>query len=867
MSAISLQIEGAPPLTPSRLRGVERLGEASTFEVDLAGPADSSVGPGSVLRRPARVSIDTPAGARAIAGVVTRFVVVAGDHTGQRRYRMTIESGFALLALRRPARTFQDLTVPEIIEQIVREAGYSSIRRNVRATYPKRRYVVQYQETDATFVRRLCEQHGLYFRFEPTDSSETFILEDDSTAAEEAYPDGIDLASRSTSNEVHPIAVNASRALRRAVGKVTLRDENPDKPKVALEGKAEGGVDAERDVEVYEAPGGFATPDEAANQARIRLESLRADASRLTFDTNALALAPGLGGDLREASDHHGAVLATGKHTVIAVLTRWDATNAVFHASIEAIPRAVPFRLPRVTPRPRIAGVQSAWVSGEKGQEVHPDSLGRVHLRFHWDLDGPGDHGSSLPVRAVQPHVSGPMILPRVGWEVFVMFDGGDPDRPYVVGRSYNAMQPPPLPLPANKTVSSIATDSSPGAGARTVIQMDDAAGREHLLFNAPFAMTQTVTGNQRVQTLMNENVEVKANRSLTVGAHESVSVTLGYQGGYGTRSVVVGAAQYQSAGGNFVSQVTGAELDIVGGALTEQVGNPVKGAANLLFSIAIDKIGAIGKLGKVGAPAAAAALGIARAAVEGAVAKGGVGVDLKGVHGDLGKAGAGALQGALGATAGTLASYVPGGEAVLAAVTGSSRAMPWEHGRPDAGEAAPGGGASGAGGADGGPAGPGPGYRTVAVSSSYTEIVGAVSAVISPGPVSWVTAAAAFTLIGSSHTTTAPKASVKVLGGLVESQGTIFVNSKGYLLRKATGFAKSTVSGALSVSAGAGYGLSADSVLTLNVGGSLTLAGGPVTFKCGASEIVAGAGGVLIKSPSITITGACDQAGLLTHK
>jgi type VI secretion system secreted protein VgrG len=138
---------------------------------------------------------------------------------------------------------------------------------------------------------------------------------------------------------------------------------------------------------------------------------------------------------------------------------------------------------------------------------------------------------------------------------------------------------------------------------------------------------------------------------------------------------------------------------------------------------------------------------------------------------------------------------------------------------------------------------------------------------VVSPGPVSWVTAAAAFTLIGNSHTTNAPNVSVKVLGGLAESQGSIFVGSKGYILRKVSGPASSTVSGALSVSAGGGYGLSAASVLTLKVGGSLTLNGGPVSFKCGASEIVASAGGVLIKSPSITITGSCDQAGLLTHK
>jgi type VI secretion system secreted protein VgrG len=437
------------------------------------------------------------------------------------------------------------------------------------------------------------------------------------------------------------------------------------------------------------------------------------------------------------------------------------------------------------------------------------------------------------------------MIVPRVGWEVFVMFEDGDPDRPFVVGRSYNQKQPPPLALPANKTVSSIATDSSPGAGARTVIQMDDAAGREHLLFNAPFAKTRTITGKSSEQVAKNENLQVAADQLTTINATEKTSVDLGYMGGYGARSVIVGAAQHQTAGGNFVSQV-GSELDLVGGALVEKVGDPVKGAVNLAAAQVLSYVGSKGTLGAV----AAAALGAARAAYDGSE-KGGL---------------QGAKEAALGSAAGTVAGLIPGGDAIMAAVSGSGKRMPWEHDRPDEGAAAPGGGAAGAGGADGGPSGPGPGHRSVVASSSYTEMVGALYSVATPGPVSWITAGASTTIINGSHSTRTASAGMKVAGGLGEVLGSLNITSGGLLVRKTRGAMSSTI-GALSINAGGAYSLSAHSVLTLKVGGSLTLGGAPITFKCGGSEITAAPGGVLLKASTITITGTTSQSGSRTHQ
>lgn len=851
MSAVALVIEGDPDLTPVALRGIERLGHAAMFTIHLEGPAEAPVLPGRVLRKACRLTLDTGVGSRSVAGIVTRFAIEASDHGSRRRYRLELASRLARIALRRPSRTFQRLTAPAIVEQVARAGGYERVLVRLRGDYPELRYVTQYQESDLAFVHRLCEEHGFYLRFEPEESGEALILDDDNAVAPEPYPDGIPLSPRLLPREDLPVAVFGARTSGRAPGKVTLRDYDPGRPTLALAGEAVAGRPSEQDLEIYEAPGGFSSPEEGEARARRRLESLRAGASRIAFTTNAIGLAAGTRCRLTEPDGPAGdagspAGSRAGEYLVVTVETRWDATSPVFHAQVEAIPRGVPFRLPRASPRPRIHGVQSAWVTGERGQEIHPDPLGRVHLRFHWDAYGKGDHESSLPVRVLQPELAGPMVVPRVGWEVFVMFEDGDPDRPFVLGRSYNGKQPPPLSLPANKTVSSIATDSSPGAGARTVIQMDDAAGREHLLMNAPFAKETRVEGKQTIKTLKNENLKVGADHVSSVGGAEAISVTLGYTGGYGARQLDVAGMQLTSVGGNFVSHV-GSKRDVVAGVLAEWVGNPIKGAVNLLTSHALVFAGAKVK----GAQDIAAAFGAARAAYEG--------YQVKGVMGAVTAMGDSAL--------GTASSCLPGGEAIFAAVRGSSRPMPWDHGRPSSGDLAPEGGAEGASGADGAAAGPGPGHRSIVASSSFTEAIAGASVIMTPGPVSWVTAGAALTMVHGSHTTRAAHVGLRLGGGLQEQLGSRRIESKGALQRDVKGAMRSDVSGALRIEAGRVYVLASTSTLALKVGGDLTVSGSPVTFTCGASEISATSSGVTLKAPTITFSGRTQQSGSLTHR
>src|SRR5262249_47414938 len=138
--------------------------EASSFELELisAEPVESS----SILGKGAALLLTSPFGERIVHGIVTRFVVIAtAQASPARRYELTLKSVFNLLSLRRRTRVFQHLTVPAIVRKVLEDAGISGdhITMRLSGNHAERAYVTQYAETDATFIRRLCEEEGLYF--------------------------------------------------------------------------------------------------------------------------------------------------------------------------------------------------------------------------------------------------------------------------------------------------------------------------------------------------------------------------------------------------------------------------------------------------------------------------------------------------------------------------------------------------------------------------------------------------------------------------------------------------------------------------------------------------------------------------------
>ncbi|RVC41610.1 type VI secretion system tip protein VgrG, partial [Mesorhizobium sp. M4B.F.Ca.ET.088.02.2.1] len=159
-----------------------------------------------------------------------------------------------------------------------------------------------------------------------------------------------------------------------------------------------------------------------------------------------------------------------------------------FRIVLGLAPTKLPYRPPRITPRPIMRGPQTATVVGPSGEEIFTDKYARVKVQFHWDRLGKKDENSSCFVRVSQTWAGsgwGFIQIPRIGQEVIIDFIEGDPDLPIITGRVYNASQMPPYGLPGNATQSGWKSNSSKGGGGYNELMFEDKAGSELVNFQA----------------------------------------------------------------------------------------------------------------------------------------------------------------------------------------------------------------------------------------------------------------------------------------------------------------------------------------------------------------------------------------------
>ncbi|WP_437621376.1 type VI secretion system Vgr family protein [Sorangium sp. So ce1151] len=810
-------------------------------EISSAEPLDCAALVGTL----ARIELVGDEGSVALHhGIVSSTTAVAtANPDTQRLYTLDIRSAIEWLTLRKTSRIFRKKTAVAIIQELLAGVGIEgdAFVNEVAEEPPAREHVTQWSETDAVFLRRICEEEGLFFRFDPKDGFDAFVLCDRSADAPEVLAGPLPFVDASGLRANEQVAYAPHHQRRRRPGKVTLRDYDPARPAFKLEATAAGGLDIERGAEMYQAPGRFRSESHGKRAARLQLEALRADAETLQFKTTALALRPGVSFEA-DTSLAVGPVRA-GKYLVVETALTWRAGEPTEALSVKAIPLSVPYRLPRLTPRPRIPGILSATVTGPPGEEIHTDSAGRVRVHFPWDRGGPTDETASLPVRVMQANLPGSMLIPRVGWEVLVGFEDGDPDRPHVLGRSFNGRQLPPFALPANKTVTALGTFSSPGGARPNMIHIDDAAGRQHMAWNAGFGKTTDVGADMLNQTVGFQTVHVKGNQTWNVGGDETISVENAWTVGVGSQTATVSGNQTITIKATGSTSV-GSESVLVGGALVEQVGNPADGLAAFAKSAIIE--------GASNIPVVGAALSKAyswgNALYHGYETGGWRGVAM-----------------AAGQTAaGEIAGRIPGGDAIVAAADGAGL-TPWsEKAMQRASEQAGGGGAEGPGAVGKSAALTAPGHRKLLVDGTMTEVIGALHGIETPGSLKWTTLGASTFLVGGSHATSAVRISRLTMARSSDTAAATSIQARGSIGRNVKTAHTLKAGGALKLDASGEVGIKATGALTVQVSGAASLEGGTVVFDVGngASSVSIHGGGVTLKSAEITINGKTQHAG-----
>lgn len=576
---------------------VEELSAPYRLELELI-VEDLSTDIDAMLGSSCELTIGRGADGRAVCGIVMQL-----DDRGalgdRRLVRLEIGPALTLLAQRVDTRAWQDRTGPEIVQAVLAE-GLAPYRRQVRLAlssqeYVKREYCTQLRESDLAFVARLMEEEGISYYFEHEGGLETMVLVDHNAG----FPL---LSTRADSDAVAILDVEAETAgiesvqsfvwtRRLCSTSVVQSDFDFARPEASQVYSAPGTDEGGREREVYLHDEQVFTED-GARRAQVRREQLVVSGKVARGEGNVTEFAPGVRFrlvDHRRVELDRFYVLRRVRHTGECpedVIERARAEAAPRYVNeYECVPDDVPVRPERRHFKPRVYGPMTATVTGPPSEEVHTDEHGRVKVIFPWDRSSPRDDTSSWWVRVAQSWAGpgwGSVWLPRIGMEVVVEFLDGDPDRPLITGCVYNGRNPPPYPLPGEKTKSSIKSNSSPTNGGFNELRFEDQAGAEEVFLHAERDWnsvvkanktltvggneTDTITMNRAVTVLMNDALTVGMNRAETVGLNRAVTVGM-------NNSVTVGMNQTETVAIAAARTIGAAYQVSVGAAMSEDVG------------------------------------------------------------------------------------------------------------------------------------------------------------------------------------------------------------------------------------------------------------------------------------------------------
>ncbi|KAB7764178.1 type VI secretion system tip protein TssI/VgrG [Xanthomonas maliensis] len=441
-----------------------------------------------------------------------------------------------LLTQRRDCRIYQDQSVPEIVASVLSEIGYGDVQQRLSGQYPKRTYCVQYREDDFSFISRLLEQEGIYYYFTHSRSAHTLVLADGLSA--HASSPGLArlpyVAPEQADRQLLPALLSRwrnARSLHPTRHGSTGYDPQQPRASLAAEEQASGAdLHAIDGLAVFDYPGPQLSQGEGARYAQVHSEACNAQRACHRADSTACGLAVGalftLYGHPRPDCDQEYLVVAA-QTELQAPETARDAV--AFRSQLQLLESKLPFRSPLRTPRPCIAGLQTAVVSGDTDEDIAVDAQGRVQVTFHWSTSARPHSAPSCWVRVASMWAGkgwGAMSLPRVGQEVVVSFLEGDPDQPLIVGSVYNADHALPFALPNDKTQSGIRSRSLLGGSADfNELRFDDKAGSEEVYLRAQRDLREQVQ-HDHLSTVDNDRTStVKHDRSARIDNNDSVDV------------------------------------------------------------------------------------------------------------------------------------------------------------------------------------------------------------------------------------------------------------------------------------------------------------------------------------------------------
>ena len=519
---------GPDVLLLNEMGGDEELGRLFSYELQL-NSLDANIDLNQLLGKPMSVSLQlADGGERYFHGLVARCSQNI-DQGQFASYQVTLRPWLWLLSRTSDCRIFQNLSIPQIIKQVFRDLGFSDFEDALSRPYREWEYCVQYRETSFDFVSRLMEQEGIYYFFRHEQDRHVLVLADAYGAHATVpgytsvpyYPKDEQQRERDHMHNWHLVQQVQP-------GSLELNDYDFQRPSASIDVRsAMPRPHTAGDYPLYDYPGTYVKSEDGEHYARTRIEALQTLHEQVEFSGNAGGVGSGhlfsLTGFSRRDQNREYLLLAARYYiTQERLESGGGAASAQFDSSLTCIDAQQSFRPLANTHRPIVKGPQTALVVGPKGEEIWTDQYGRVKVHFYWDRHDQSNENSSCWIRVSQSWAGknwGSMQIPRIGQEVIVSFLEGDPDRPIITGRVYNAEQTVPYDLPENATQSGMKSRSSKGGSPANFneIRMEDKKGLEQLYIHAE--------RNQDIVVEVDESHSVGHDRNKSIGHNETVTI------------------------------------------------------------------------------------------------------------------------------------------------------------------------------------------------------------------------------------------------------------------------------------------------------------------------------------------------------
>ncbi|HIC1371698.1 TPA: type VI secretion system Vgr family protein [Escherichia coli] len=490
-----LKIRGLQsPVDVLTFEGREQLSTPFRYDIQFTS-SDKAIAPESVLMQDGAFSLTAPpvqgmpvqTALRTLHGVITGFKHLSSSQD-EARYEVRLEPRMALLTRSRQNAIYQNQTVPQIVEKILRERHQmrgQDFVFNLKSEYPAREQVMQYGEDDLTFVSRLLSEVGIWFRFATDARLKIEVIEfyDDQSG----YERGLTLPLRHPSGlfDGETEAVWGLNTAYSVVEKsVSTRDYNYREATAEMttgQHDATGGDnttygEAYHYADNFLQQGDKEAAESGAFYARIRHERYLNEQAILKGQSTSSLLMPGL--EIRVQGDDAPAVFRKG--VLITGVTTSAARDRSYELTFTAIPYSERYGYrPALIPRPVMAGTLPARVTSTVKNDIyaHIDKDGRYRVNLDFDRDTWKPGYESLWVRQSRPYAGDTygLHLPLLaGTEVSIAFEEGNPDRPYIAGVKHDSAHTDHVTI-QNYKRNVLRTP------ANNKIRLDDERGKEHI--------------------------------------------------------------------------------------------------------------------------------------------------------------------------------------------------------------------------------------------------------------------------------------------------------------------------------------------------------------------------------------------------